>query len=100
MNNKIKPDIIATVFFYKTEDGGRQSPTPSNFFNCPLLINNNYYDCRLLLTNIGKIFPGDTVRVPIKFVLPKVIRELRIGDTFYIWELGIKGEGKVEEICK
>lgn len=93
-----KPDILATVKFYSTEKGGRNGPTRSDFFSCPFVFNNQYFDCRLLLKDIGKIYPGDTVKVPIKFLLSDVVQQLKVGDIFHLWEGGVKAEGKVDKI--
>jgi len=92
----IKPDIIAEVYFYTTEDGGRKGPTPDNFIGFPLEFKGKYYDCRLLLDDIGSISPGDTVIVPIIFLYPeKILYQLKIGAKFRLWERGFKANGKV-----
>lgn len=91
-------DIIAKINFYNENNGGRKGPTPSSFFNCPMVINNKYYDCRLLLNNIGSIKPGDKVVVPIKFLDSEtVLKIITKNDTFTLWESGIIADGKVIE---
>lgn len=98
---KIIPDIIARVEFYPTEKGGKKIPTPSNFFNCPLEFNNrnNYFDCRMLLDEIGAIYPGGKAIVPIKFLDPEtVLSFIEVGDKFRIWDGRFVGEGEVIDI--
>lgn len=54
----------------------------------------------MLLTNVGRIFPGDTNKlIPIKFLCSDlVLPKLQIGTKFYIREGRIIGEGEIREI--
>jgi len=89
-------DIRAQITFLTTEEGGRLSPTPANFFNCPMLIKQQCFDSRLQLAEIGFIAPGDTVEVPIKFLDPdRVLPLLIVGDSFELWEARPIARGKV-----
>jgi len=95
----VQPDILAKVYLYPTDQGGRKSPTPSNYIGFPCYFEGNYYDCRLLLDGIGSISPGDTVDVPIIFLYSeKIMTLLKIGSKFKLWEGGFKGEGVVLKI--
>lgn len=95
----IKPDIIAKIYFYTTEEGGREGATPSNYIGFPFEYKEKYYDCRLLLDDIGSIYPGDTVTVPIIFLYTEnIVPQLHVGAKFRLWEGGFKAEGKVLEI--
>ena len=99
---EIKPDIIAEVQFYSTECGGREKPIPAsaNRFACPMAINNELFDCWLLLDQLGVIAPGDTVKVPIKFTLPDVVLDLlHENDNFELWPVATVAKGKVLKIC-
>ena len=95
----IEPDIMAEVYFYPTEQGGRKGPTPDTFFGCIFVYKNKNYDCRLLLDGIGSIYPGQRVIVPIVFLYSDILKLLKEGDTFYLWDGGNKAEGKVLKIC-
>jgi len=100
MERTIKPDIVAQVRFYANEEGGRKEPTGKDFFGCPLLINNQYYDCRLLLFEIGAVYSGQTVIVPIKFLDSQtVLQFIKVGDEFWLWDRRIFAEGKVIELA-
>ena len=93
-------DIIAEIHFYSENEGGRDIPTPDNFFGCPMIINGNFYDCRLLLGNIGSVKPGDKIIVPIKFLdSQKVLGLLKQDDKFELWEMRNIAEGKVVKVC-
>lgn len=94
-----QPDIIAQVTLLSTTEGGRQGPTPSNYFGCPLGFENEYFDVRLDLSEVGSVAPGDTVRVPAKFLCPDLIKNrLSVGCVFILWEGKKIGEGKVLEV--
>ncbi len=55
--------------------------------------------CRLLLNDIGSINPGEQKVVPIIFFRPELIKhELKIGDTFFIWESKNIAQGKVRKV--
>lgn len=94
-----QPDIIAQVTLLPTFEGGRKSATPSNYFGCPLGFENEYFDVRLDLSEVGSVAPGDTVRVPAKFVCPDLIKSrFSVGSIFILWEGKKIGEGKVLEV--
>lgn len=94
---KVKYDIIAEIKFIPTNGGGRKGGTPSNFLNCIFVFQENNYDCRLLLDDIGSIFPGDFIKqVPIVFFRPELIKNiLQINDKFTLRESNIIAEGKI-----
>jgi hypothetical protein len=96
----IHSDIIANIKFYKTEDGGRKTPTAPTFFGCIFVIGNKKHDCRLLLDKIGSIAPGDNKsNVPIKFLCPELaLLNLKHGDKFYLWDMRNIAEGEVKKI--
>lgn len=95
----MSPEILARVTFLRTEEGGRKGPTPSNFFGCPFLMDEQMNDCRLVLTDVGAISPGQTVEVPIAFLVPKlVVDRLKVGRKFKLWEMGIIAEGEILKV--
>lgn len=93
-------DIFADIYFYKTEDNGRKTPTSSNFFSCVFIVDDKKHDCRLLLNDIGSIAPGETkFNVPIKFLCPELVfSKIRIGSKFYLWDMRNIAEGEIKEI--
>ena len=101
-------DIYARISLKKTEDGGRTATIPAiRDYRCTIFFQNepgfeeHGYDCRLLLTQIGRdIAPGETLeRVPAKFLCPEtVLPHLRIGTSFQLWEGKIIGYGEVLSI--
>lgn len=94
----LSPDIVADVRFYSTAEGGRQQVTPATMFACILVISGENFDCRLLLEGIGPVAPGQTVRVPIKFLSPHLLKHrLTKGTHFHLRELRTIAEGVVSE---
>ena len=95
----MKPEIIATIYFYKIEEGGRKGATPKDWFGCPFLFKGRSYDCRLFFYGKQPIKPGDRLKVFIQFLCPDLIlNKLKVGDKFELWDGRIIAEGKVEEI--
>ena len=94
-----QPDIIAQITLLPTSAGGRQGPTPTEIFGCPLGFGDQHFDVRFDLTAIGSVSPGETVQVPGKFLSPDLIKNrLRVGSQFTLWEGKKIGEGKILEV--
>lgn len=95
----IKPDVLVTVRFLPSSEGGLKGPTPSNYFGAMMEYGGGLWDCRLLLGTVGAISPGQTVSVPIKFVSPKHVRPpLQVGDTFRLRGSRVIAEGTLAAI--
>lgn len=95
----VQADIMARVWFYPTAHDGRQSPTPKDIFGCLLELNGDYFDCRLLLTEIGPLYPGQQAEVPIKFLNFVLVKhQLAPGKKFYLRDKRIIAEGEVTKI--
>ena len=95
----IAPDILATVYFYSSDEGGRQTPTPSDKLNCILDLEGEYFDCRLLLDETGSLLPGQEALVPIKFLYPDLVKpKLKLGDKFHLRESKTIAEGVVDKL--
>ena len=96
---KVEPDAIAKIRFYSTSEGGRHGPTPENYLGCIFEYQNENFECRLLLSDVGSIVPGAEVTVPIKFLYSGLIRpRLRVGDKFSLRELHRIGEGEITSV--
>jgi hypothetical protein len=96
----LNPDVIVDISFYKTENGGRKGPTPPNFFACIFVIDGQNHDCRLLLENVGSVYPGEgKSNVPIKFWCPElVLPKIDINKKFLLRDGQVIAEGKVIKI--
>jgi hypothetical protein len=93
------PDILATVYFYPSDEGGRQTPTPSDKLNCIFDLGGEYFDCRLLLNETGPLLPGQEALVPIKFFYPDLVKpKIKLGDNFHLRESGTIARGVVDKL--
>lgn len=94
------PDIIADVRLYSTDEGGRQDRTPQDFFCCPLVIpNSDLHDARIILAKHGSFAPGDSKRVPVKFLAPdQALTKFGVVSVLKIWEFKVIGEAIVVKI--
>ncbi len=95
----LKPDIIATVYFYPSTEGGRQGPTPSDELTSVLDFEGDCFDCRLLLHEVGPLWPGQEAVIGIKFLhwdLAKL--KLKPGIRFYLREGKAIAEGAIEQV--
>ncbi|MGD0617806.1 MAG: hypothetical protein ABSB67_09115 [Bryobacteraceae bacterium] len=98
MASPLRPDVIAEVWLYRTEDGGRKSPTPPDRWGCIFQHEGEDFDCRLLLAGRA-IAPGDRANVAIKFLRPDLIKSrLAVGSRFKLREGRIIGEGVIDGI--
>ena len=97
-SGNIKPDLIADVTLYPTSQGGLKGPTPTEWFGCPCMVDEDGsrgWDCRLLLDG-RSMSPGETRRVGISFLSGEKAAQLfRIARKFYLWEMRIIGEAIV-----
>ena len=92
-------DAKATVRFYKTEDGGRNGPTPLGWYKCPLKFNEEFFDCGMFFDKNRSILPGEKIEVELVFAQPvSVFKILRKQKYFQVWEVRIVGDGFVEKI--
>ena len=82
-----KADILAEVRLLSTEHGGRQGPTPTDKFGCPVGIGAEFFDMRIDLSDTGSLSPGQTARVPMAFLRPDLVLPLlQIGSEFNLWD--------------
>ena len=94
------PHILAEVRLLKTVEGGREQPTPPDFFDGSVDTSGEHFGMRLDLRDIGSLSPGSTAQVPIQFSRPEFILPwLGVGAVFSLKEAGkVIGSGKVLEI--
>jgi hypothetical protein len=92
-------DVLAQVDLKKTEEGGRLSATPEKQFRCMAKIGDAFFDCVLLLEELGPIAPGFSGEIPIKFTRFDLVKpKIEIGTVFLMKELREIGSGKVMAI--
>lgn len=98
----LTPDAHINVKFYESVNGGRKGPTPKDFFRCILSIDGKNFDCRMILSDMLSIHPGDTKKmVPVAFINYEQLKKmLSPNKKFYIKDGGIVGEGEFVDFLK
>lgn len=99
--------ITARIFFFKKEDGGRSQSIPPIDIGFPFYfidlieLSDHAYDCRVLFSTLNKnIDPGSEInKIELRFLSQeKVLKHIKIGSKFKIWEGKIIGNGKISSI--
>jgi len=96
----IKPNLIADVTLYPTNQGGLKGPIGPDWFGCPCFLHKDCsdafaWDCRLLLQG-RSMLPGENRRLEISFLSgERATQVVRAAGKFYLWSLRIIGEGIV-----
>lgn len=95
----MKPDIYIRIQFKTTTDGGRKTPVVGDFYACPLILDREAYDCRLVIE--GKTLElGYPYEVPVKFLNWERIKpHLVVGANIVLWEGKDVAHGWVTKIC-
>lgn len=94
----MKPDIIINVRFFTTAEGGRSTAVEGQFYACPLFVENEGFDCRLLLEG-RRLELGSTYEVPVKFLYRELaLPELTVGKEVLLWEGRNVAKGQVVKI--
>lgn len=79
----MEPDAIIEVRFKTPEEGGRKADIAGNYYSCPLFLDGEGFDCRLILGS-RQLVLGEWYRLPVKFLnLNLVAPRLRIGKVDY-----------------
>lgn len=78
-------DIIINIKFLTAAEGGRTAPI-IDIYSCPLFIDNEGFDCRLLL-NRQTIELGSYYRLKVKFLcIENILGKLAAGKEVFLWE--------------
>ncbi|WUR15000.1 hypothetical protein E7V67_007800 [[Empedobacter] haloabium] len=82
----MQPDALIAIRFLPPDEGGRAEPASGRWFGCPLFIEGEGFDCRLLLD--GQVLqPGKSYELPVKFLRRENAEErLRVGAPVTLWE--------------
>ena len=94
----MEPDAIIRVRFKTPEENGRKSAIKASYYSCPMLIDGEYFDCRLLLAG-REVELGLSYEIPVQFLRPDlVLSKLTKGKSFVLWEGKDVASGDVLEI--
>lgn len=82
----MRPDAIIRVRFKTTSENGRKSAVEGAFYACPLFIDGQAFDCRLLISG-KRLELGEYYEVPVRFLFRDlVISKLAVGKEVVLWE--------------
>lgn len=94
----MQPDAIIEVRFKMPNENGRQTAVSGDYYGCPLVIEGEAFDCRLLLAG-RSLELGETNEVPVKFLNPQlVLPKLAVGKPIVLWEGKDVATGKVMRV--
>lgn len=80
------PDIYIDVRFRTTNEEGRKTAVSGEVYACPLFIDGEAFDCRLLIGD-RKLDLGKSYEVPVKFLNRDMISpKLVVGTKIILWE--------------
>lgn len=92
------PDAYLEIRFRTKEEGGRNTAVSGDFYACPLFVDGEAFDCRLLIA--GKnLNLGDWYKIPVKFLNKDLaLSRLVVGKEVTLWEGKDVADGAVIEI--
>ncbi len=83
----MKPDARISFQLLSPNEGGRKTSIQGNAYGCPLLIDEEYFDCRFMLGNSVNYESGSCYEVDVKFLrLDLVSSRLQVGAPIELWE--------------
>lgn len=95
----MKPEAIIRIRFLTAEEGGRKTAIEGSRYGCPIIVNQQGYDCRFLLDGEGRFDLGETYEIPVKFLNPGLaLKELKEGTEISLWEGKTIARGEVIKI--
>lgn len=98
MYQRIIPDINISVRFLTTSEGGRSQDVQGEYYRCPLFVDGEGFDCRLLLYG-QHLELGKTYEVPVKFLSREhALPLLYVGKKVSLWEFRIIANATVTNI--
>lgn len=94
----MQPDIIINVRFIPKSEGGRDGAVQGETYSCPLFVNGDGFDCRLLLN--GRCLElGEFYEVPVKFLYrDKAMPNMKPGLEIFLWEGRSVAQGIITEV--
>lgn len=90
----MSPEIAIRVRFRTRDEGGRSSPIQSDSYSCPMIIDDEAFDCRISFgTKITEL--GVWTECRARFLSPEmVIPKIHKGLAFKLWEGKIVADGE------
>jgi hypothetical protein len=81
-----------------SDEGGRSQPADGRTFGCPMFIDGEGFDCRLLLDGLV-LQPGKLYEVPVKFLRRDYAdARLHVGTPITLWEGKTIASGTISRV--
>ena len=94
----MQPDAMITIRFLSPEEGGRSQAAGGRTFGCPMFIDGEGYDCRLLLEGLV-LQTGKLYEVPVKFLRRDYAdARLHVGNPITLWEGRTIASGTISRV--
>lgn len=95
----MNPDATIRIRLLTTEQGGRLGAIQGPRYGCPVMIDEQGFDCRFVLEEAERLELGCTYDVGVKFLNPdSALRALEVGKTVSFWEGKTIATGEVVSI--
>lgn len=92
------PDIRLRVRFRTPDEGGRKCAIFGELYACPMLIDGEGFDCRLMIKDMELVL-GEWHVVPVKFLNRELaLSRLVVGKKVILWEGKNVADGTVIQI--
>lgn len=94
----MKPDILIRIRFKTEEEGGRKLLLKEGIYSCPMIIDNDSFDCRVLIKN-NLVELNNDYKLQVKFLnFDLAKKNIILGKKIFLWEGKKIAEGIIEEI--
>jgi len=91
----VQPDIIISVRFLLSAEGGRSGDVVGKIYSCPLYVAGRAFDCRLLLEG-GRAILGENYEIPVAFLFPEeALVVAKPGADMSLWEGRTVARGRI-----
>ncbi|TFZ46693.1 hypothetical protein E5C33_05720 [Stenotrophomonas maltophilia] len=88
-------DAIVGVRFLTVEEGGCNAAVEGIFYACLLLVDNEAFDCRIVLDD-RRLELGKDYEVPVRFLYRELpLSKLAVGKEIWLWEGRKVASGRV-----
>jgi hypothetical protein len=89
-------DLEIEVTFLRPEDGGRTTSIRGGNYGCPIMIENEGFDCRFVVAQDDLFEPGESYIIPVKLMnFALASEQLTAGRQISLWEGRTIAHGKV-----
>lgn len=94
-------DVIIQVKFLTTDEGGRETAIRSRNYGCPVIFDDQGFDCRFAMNKEEVYKLGCSYEIPIRFLNYNAVQpHLELGKKITLWEGKTIATGTITQIAK